>query len=64
MIVEKRPGVPKYECFEYVEKTKDYVVLIPIINEGDRITKELTRAKEHHIFGYADIVMYRWKIIT
>ena len=57
MIVEKRPGVPKYECFEYAEKTKDYVVLIPIINEGDRITKELTRAKEHHISDYADIVI-------
>lgn len=57
MIVEKRPGVPKYECFEYVEKTKEYVVLIPIINEGDRITKELTRAKEYHISDYADIVI-------
>ena len=57
MIYEKRPGVPKYECFEYAEKTKDYVVLIPIINEGDRITKELTRAKEHHISDYADIVI-------
>ena len=57
MICEKRPGVPKYECFEYAEKTKDYVVLIPIINEGDRITKELTRAKEHHISDYADIVI-------
>jgi len=57
MIVEKRPGVPKYECFEYAEKAKDYVVLIPIINEGDRITKELIRAKEHHISDYADIVI-------
>ena len=41
MIFDKRPGVPKYECFEYAEKSKDYVVLIPIINEGDRITKEI-----------------------
>lgn len=57
MIVEKRPGVPKYEYFEYAEKAKDYVVLIPIINEGDRITKELIRAKEHHISDYADIVI-------
>ena len=57
MIVEKRPGVPKYECFEYAEKAKDYVVLIPIINEGNRINKELIRAKEHHISDYADIVI-------
>lgn len=57
MIYEKRPGVPKYECFEYAEKTKDYVVLIPIINEGNRIAKELTRAKEHHISDYVDIVI-------
>jgi dolichyl-phosphate beta-D-mannosyltransferase len=57
MLVEKRPGIPKYECFEYAEKTKEYVVLIPIINEGDRIIKELTRAKEHHIANYADIVI-------
>ena len=39
MIYEKKKGVPKFECFEYSEKTKDYVVLIPIINEGDRIIK-------------------------
>lgn len=57
MLVEKRPGIPKYECFEYAEKTKEYVVLIPIINEGDRIIKELTRAKAHHIANYADIVI-------
>ena len=33
MIYEKKTGVPKFECTEYEEKTKDYVVLIPIINE-------------------------------
>ena len=44
MIYEKQEGVPRFECIEYGEKSKDYVVLIPIINEGDRITKELTRA--------------------
>lgn len=57
MIYEKQEGVPKFECFEYAEKTKDYVVLIPIINEGDRIIKELTRAKEHGVSDYADIVI-------
>lgn len=38
MIFDRRPGVPSYECFEYAKKTKDYAVLIPIINEGERIT--------------------------
>lgn len=57
MIYEKQPGVPKFECFEYAEKTKNYVVLIPIINEGDRIAKELTRAKKHNVSNYVDIVI-------
>jgi len=57
MIYERQEGVPKFECFEFNEKTKNYVVLIPIINEGDRIRKELTRAKEHGVSDYADIVI-------
>lgn len=57
MIYEKQNGVPKFECFEYAEKKKEYVVLIPIINEGDRIAKELTRAKKHNVSHYADIVI-------
>ena len=27
MIYEKQEGVPKFECTEYSEKSKDYVVL-------------------------------------
>lgn len=57
MIYEKQTGVPKFECFEYETKTKDYVVLIPIINEGERIIKELKRAYKNNIFEYADIVI-------
>lgn len=57
MIYEKQNGVPKFECFEYAEKKKEYVVLIPIINEGERIAKELTRAKKHNVSHYADIVI-------
>lgn len=57
MIYEKQPGVPKFECTEYSAKSKDYVVLIPIINEGDRIIKELTRAIEGNVADYADIVI-------
>ena len=57
MIYEKKPGVPKFECTEYQGKTKDYVVLIPIINEGDRIKKELEKALENNVSDYADIVI-------
>ena len=57
MIYEKQEGVPKFSCTEYNGKTKDYVVLIPIINEGDRIRRELQRAKEHQVSSYADIVI-------
>lgn len=57
MIYEKRDGVPKFACTEYEEQKKDYVVLIPIINEGERIIKELKRAAKNNISDYADIVI-------
>lgn len=57
MIYEKQTGVPKFECMEYKAKSKDYVVLIPIINEGDRIVQELKRALENQVSDYADIVI-------
>lgn len=57
MIYERQEGVPRFACSEYCGKTKDYVVLIPIINEGDRIIRELKRAYRHNISDYADIVI-------
>lgn len=57
MIYEKQAGVPRFECCEYQEKTKDYVVLIPIINEGDRIIRELKRAFRYGVADHADIVI-------
>lgn len=57
MIYENQAGVPKFECMEYEAKRKNYVVLIPIINEGNRIYKELKRAHDHHVFECADIVI-------
>lgn len=57
MIFERKDGVPKFECMEYQKKTKDYVVLIPIINEGERIKKELEKALENKVADYADIVI-------
>jgi dolichol-phosphate mannosyltransferase len=57
MIYEKQMGVPEFECTEYENKTKDYVVLIPIINEGERIVKELKRAYKYNVADHADIVI-------
>ena len=57
MVYERQEGVPKFECTEYANKLKDYVVLIPIINEGDRIKKELMRAYRYNVSNYADIVI-------
>ncbi|MBP1545233.1 MAG: glycosyltransferase family 2 protein [Oscillospiraceae bacterium] len=57
MIYEKKRGVPRFECTEYSGKTKDYVVLIPIINEGSRIITELERACKNKIYENADIVI-------
>ena len=58
MIYKKQEGVPRFACEEYAGKTKDYAVLIPIINEGDRIYKELYRAKKHQISKYADLIIF------
>lgn len=57
MLYNKQIGVPKFESTEYAGKTKDYVVLIPIINEGDRIHKELKRAQDNNVSSFADIVI-------
>ena len=57
MIVERQAGVPQFECEEFCEKRFDYVVLIPVINEGERILHELSRAKEAGVSSVADIVI-------
>lgn len=57
MVFERQKGVPQFSCEEFKGKEKNYVVLIPIINEGSRIIHELTRAKESFVHTYADIVI-------
>jgi dolichol-phosphate mannosyltransferase len=57
MIYQKQEGVPQFACTEYSGRSKDYVVLIPIINEGERIIKELKRAYKYHVADAADIVI-------
>ena len=52
-----KKGVPNYIVNEYNEKTKDYCILIPIINEKGRIEKELERAFNYNVHQYADIVI-------
>lgn len=50
-------GVPDFQCAEWDSKKHDYCVLIPVINEGDRILRELFRAYKHEIYDIADIVI-------
>ncbi len=57
MVYDGQCGVPRFECFELSEKKKEYVVLIPVINEGKRILKELFRARKNSVSDYADIVI-------
>lgn len=45
MYFEKQSGIPAFECIEYFRRSSDYVVLIPMINKGTRIARELARAK-------------------
>ena len=57
MLYQKQPGVPQFESYEYAGRTSDYVLLIPIINEGERIHRELERAREGRVDEWADIVI-------
>lgn len=57
MVIEKQNGVPAFICEEFENKQKEYVVLIPIINEGQRIITELERACAHRVYDVADIVI-------
>lgn len=57
MLYKDIKGVPNFECKEYSAKRKEYCVCIPIINEGERIKKELERAKNAHISDYVDIII-------
>ena len=50
-------GVPEYGYEEFWEKENRYCLLIPVINEGERIHKELTRAKRSGITDIVDIIL-------
>ena len=46
------PGVPDYSKQEFAEKQAEYCLLIPIINEGERI---LTERHSNQLTYYRDI---------
>ena len=50
-------GVPDFDFFEFSKKKTKYCLLIPIINEGDRIIKELERAKKAGVDVLCDIII-------
>lgn len=50
-------GVPDYTCTEYAPRQSDYCLLIPIINEGERILTELDRAHKAGISSAVDIAI-------
>lgn len=54
---ERIPGVPAYRETALAERTCDHCLLIPIINEGDRIITELRRAKHEGIETLVDIIL-------
>lgn len=53
----RRPGVPQFICEVYREKQHDYALLIPIINEGERILTELHRAQSSGVDKVVDIII-------
>ena len=56
-LYEKKPGVPKFMAYEYGPKKRDFALLIPIINEGERIARELKRAQDANINQVVDIII-------
>ncbi|QGH61289.1 glycosyltransferase family 2 protein [Serratia proteamaculans] len=49
--------VPTYECKIWLGKKHDYCVVIPVINEGDRIRNLLARMAAINVSAYADIII-------
>jgi dolichol-phosphate mannosyltransferase len=54
---ENIEGVPAFTGREYRPKSAKYCLLIPIINENERIATELDRAQKHGVDKLADIII-------
>lgn len=50
-------GVPNFECHEFAPKKRRYCLCIPIINEGERIIKELQKAQVSRVSEVVDIII-------
>jgi len=57
MKYSKKIGVPAFVSEEYEEKMNKYCLLIPVINEGERIKNELLRAKNAGIMKIIDVII-------
>lgn len=57
MVYKNIPGVPDFVSEEYRQKGSSYCLCIPIINEGQRITDELTWAAKNAVGTVADIII-------
>lgn len=57
MIISGISGVPDYDKQEFFKKRSDYCILIPVINEGQRILSELEAAKAAGVEKSADIII-------
>ncbi len=57
MIYENINGVPRFEAEEFFEKQSKYCILIPIINEEQRIIEELKTAQECGVNKLCDIII-------
>lgn len=54
---DRTGGVPCYEEQSFQKKKAPYCLLVPVINEGERITAELKRAQKAGISDFVDIVI-------
>ncbi len=53
----RQPGVPAFDATEYAQRRTRYCVLIPVINEGERIAHELERARAAGVCRAADVIV-------
>ncbi len=54
---ENIPGVPDFEEIPFAEKKSEYCLLIPVINEGERILHQLNRAQNAGVDRICDIIL-------
>ena len=55
--VEQRPGVPAYTKQEFASRSSKYCLLIPIINEGNRILTQLAKGQKAGIHHLCDVIL-------